>query len=375
MAGLSKRGNTYYVTWRDSHGIVRRRSTGCKDKSAAETVKRQVEKELLIDRTDPFAKWRRIPLTQHAMDYRDYQLSIGTSERQVIQIFARICRTIDESGIRNTCEITVSKVTTTIDGMRMVPHSPNRKAETYPPLSLRTKNFYAKAMKQLTRWMVCERRLEHDPLLHVPMRKVDTDLRHNRRALSDDEFAKLFTAAERSDNSVEGIAGPDRAFLYLMARLTGLRRSELASLTAESFLFVSEPMIIVEAAYSKHRERDVVPLHPDLLPLIRERIKSLPNGNPLFPGLKQRKTAKMMRFDLEAAGIPYKDKDNRFADFHALRHTFITKAWETEASADVVMSLARHRSLQMTIRYTHVDRTAQNRAMQSMRSPLEDGQE
>ncbi len=75
----------------------------------------------------------------------------------------------------------------------------------------------------------------HDPLLHVPMRKVETDIRHNRRALTDEEFLKLVQAAEKSDKSVEGMTGPERSFLYAMARMTGLRRSELASLTTASF--------------------------------------------------------------------------------------------------------------------------------------------
>ena len=74
---------------------------------------------------------------------------------------------------------------------------------------------------------------QHDPLLHVPMRKVDTDIRHDRRALTDDEeFLKLVEAARKSAKSVEGMTGPERSFLYTMARMTGLRRSELASLTA-----------------------------------------------------------------------------------------------------------------------------------------------
>ena len=37
-----------------------------------------------------------------------------------------------------------------------------------------------------------------------------------------------------------------------------------------------------------------------------------------------RKTAKMMRLDLERVGIPYYDERGRVADFHANRHTFIT---------------------------------------------------
>jgi hypothetical protein len=32
----------------------------------------------------------------------------------------------------------------------------------------------------------------------------------------------------------------------------------------------------------------------------------------------------MLRIDLGAAGIPYQDESGRFADFHSLRHTFIT---------------------------------------------------
>jgi integrase len=298
------------------------------------------------------------------------QQKLGTTKKQVEQIHARITRIIEAAKVRHASELTVSRVTTTIDALRMVPQSPNRKPETYPPLSLRTKNFYAKAIKQLTAWMVREKRLEHDPLLHVPMRKVDTDIRHDRRALTDEEFLKLVEAARKSAKSVEGMTGPERSFLYTMARMTGLRRSELASLTAASFTLAGDSFVIVEAGYSKHREQDVLPLHPDLVPLIQEQIRHLHNGDPLFPLLEQRKTAQMMQVDLEVAGIPYQDADGLYADFHALRHSFISRAWESGETPDVVMSLARHRSLQMTMRYTHVDRSAQVRAVKAMRSPL-----
>jgi len=376
MAGLSKRGSTYYVTWRDSHGIVRRRSTGCKDKSAAEKVKRQIEHELLIDRHDPIAKWRRIPLKEHAKDYRDYQRSIGTGQKQTSQVYARINRIINEAGIRNASELTVSRITITIDRLRMVPQSPNRRPETYPTLSLRTKNFYAKSIKQLTAWMVREGRLERDPLLHIPMRKIETDIRHDRRALNDGEFCKLVCAAENSKTKIEGMSGADRAFLYTLARFTGLRRGELASLSVESFVLnLQHPYLVIEAAYSKHRERDTIPLHPDVVPVILKGIALLVDGSLLFPLLKQRKTAKMIRHDLKQAGIAYCDEHGKFADFHALRHGYITKLWESGARPDVIMSLARHRSLEMTMRYSHTDQSARIAAINSLTSPLADDAE
>lgn len=354
------------------HVSTRKTTTNCKDKSAAIRIKKRIELELELDQRDPFAKWKRTSLKEHANDYLDYQLSIGTSNKQAEQVHSRIIRIIENADIRFCHELSVAKVTTTIDRLRMVPQSPNRKPETYPTLSLRTKNFYGKAIKQLIAWGVRERRFESDPLLHLPMRKVDTDIRHDRRALMNDEFNRLTNAAAQSEKTVEGMTGPDRAFLYKLARMTGLRRSEIASLYPASFQLTGSPQVVVEAAYSKHRERDIIPLHPDLVPLIQKRLSETTNGDPLFPFLEQRKTADMIQVDLSVAKIVYEDSEGRFADFHALRHSFITGLWQSGVSPEVVMALARHRSLQMTMRYTHVDRRDQIKAIQTMLSPLEE---
>lgn len=169
--------------------------------------------------------------------------------------------------------------------------------------------------------------------------------------------------------SVEGMTGPERAFLYRMARTTGLRKSELGSLTPRSFCFDDPPRLIVEAAYSKHRESDTVFIHPDMAAEIQSRLVGLEPHQPLFPLLSQRKTADMMQVDLKAAGIPYQDESGLFADFHALRHTFVTKAWETKAAANVVMNLARHKDITTTLRYNHKDQQAQIQAINAMTPP------
>ena len=53
---------------------------------------------------------------------------------------------------------------------------------------------------------------------------------------------------------------------------------------------------------------------------------------PIFKLPYRTNSARMLRGDLEAAGIAYKDDAGRVADFHALRHTFSypishTAAW------------------------------------------------
>lgn len=122
----------------------------------------------------------------------------------------------------------------------------------------------------------------------------------------------------------------------------------------------------LEAAYSKHRRKDVLPLHPDLVPRLREWLSPLAANQVLFPDLAGRKTFTMIKKDLKIAGIKYRDSQGKFADFHALRHTFITRAWSTGATPDVVRALARHCDINLTLKYTHTTPAAQADAMRRM---------
>ena len=67
------------------------------------------------------------------------------------------------------------------------------------------------------------------------------------------------------------------------------------------------------------------------------------------------RTAQMVRKDPEAAGIPFWDGSGRVADFHALRHTFITRLARSGVMPAVAMELARHSSITLTMScYTHI---------------------
>ena len=45
------------------------------------------------------------------------------------------------------------------------------------------------------------------------------------------------------------------------------------------------------------------------------------------------KTNKMMQADLDVAEVDYKDASGRYADFHSLRHTYITNIGRLPATA------------------------------------------
>ena len=173
--------------------------------------------------------------------------------------------------------------------------------------------------------------------------------------------------------------------LYRVAAMTGLRASELASLTPASFdLNADPPTVTVQAACSKHRREDVLPIHSDLAARLRrwlsERERAQDDQNAilslnrsantpcerLFPGTWATRAFKMICLDLDAAGIPYATDDG-VADFHSLRHTFISNLARGGVHPKLAQQLARHSSITLTMdRYSHVGLLDMNAALESL---------
>ena len=68
--------------------------------------------------------------------------------------------------------------------------------------------------------------------------------------------------------------------------------------------------------------------------------------------------------------LAYRDSSDRVIDFHALRHTYISRIVQSGASAKVCQTLARHGDVRLTLgRYAHVglhDLTAAVEGMPSL---------
>ena len=130
--------------------------------------------------------------------------------------------------------------------------------------SVQTRNHYLKSAKSFTRWLVRDRRTSMDALAHLSRLNVNTDRRHDRRALSPEEFSRLLGAA-RTGQPVESISGPDRAMMYTLAAWTGFRKGEIGSLTLRSLdLDADPPTATVAACFSKRVAEDTQMLHPEL---------------------------------------------------------------------------------------------------------------
>jgi integrase len=142
----------------------------------------------------------------------------------------------------------------------------------------------------------------------------------------------------------------------------------------------------VQAAYSKHRRKDVQPIRRDLADLLRPWLTGKEAGRPVFA--MPDKPIKLIRTDLDAAReawikevrskeecqtrrqsdfLAYCNSAERFVDFHALRHTYISRLVASGANIKVAQELARHSTPTLTLgRYAHVQLVDQTRALDAL---------
>jgi integrase len=352
---------------------------------------------------DDFEEHRGRPLLEHLEDFRRYLLAKGNVERYVATVFSHCRELITGCRFEEFRDIQPSAIVEFLAGLRtkqppalsssqrefdagelaallgvarasvwrMVKRgqahvegqgrSRRFSRETVDSLlsrrggiGIQTSNHHLTSIKQFSKWMVKDRRSPDDPLAGLSRQNASTDVRRSRRALARAEFAALLAAAAQGKD-FRGVSGGDRAMLYRVASQTGLRASELASLTPASFDLTGDtPTVTVEAAYSKHRRRDVQPIRADVAAVIVDYLGKKAKG-PVWPGTWPDAGAEMIRLDLAAAGIPYVDDAGRVYDFHSIRHQFISDLAAAGVHPKAAQELARHSTITLTMNhYTHL---------------------
>ena len=325
------------------------------------------EKVGIIEPTD---KHRKTPFSKHEADYQRHLEAKANAKRYIEIAICRVKAIVAGCKFRSIADISPSKLANWLKQQR----DKNK-------FGISTSNDYLVAMKAFCNWLVREERLLRNPLAHLQRLNTETDVRRKRRVLTPDELDRLIKATGAGKHRAIGkFSRSARAMLYRLAAFTGLRAQELASLTAQSFdLDGNPPTVRVEACYSKHRRQDTLPLADDLVERLRTFLASQPaknHGTRLWSGQWFRKAARMIRQDLTNARKAWieeapegperearektdylkdKDKDGCVADFHALRHGFITYLVTANVPPKVAQTLARHSTITLTMdRYAHL---------------------
>ncbi|MEP3479771.1 MAG: tyrosine-type recombinase/integrase [Fuerstiella sp.] len=357
----AKKGSCYYLEYTDHAGCVRRRK-GFTDKGLTNQLAAKLENEAMLRRQgliDPeqerIASMRDVRLKDHLDDFHAALVAKGSTAVHIRKTVNRIKFIIESGSMLLSQDIDGESVESVLQEML-----------SEDQIGHRTYNHYVQAMDSFCRWMVPKRMLVN-PLAGMARLNTEVDIRHPRRALSPYEVGQLVESARSSGESIQTFDGELRARLYLTSYLTGLRRRELASLTPKSFqLGIEQPILVVQAACSKHRKKDTLPVHPELKALLVDWLPELSENEHLFPKVDRKKTWLMVRKDLERVGIPYRTEEG-IADFHAAgRHSYVTGLLTNGVDLAKASQLARHSDVRMTMRYTHIGLSEQAKSLESL---------
>ena len=406
-----KPSKCWYFDYRDENGTVRR-VKGFTDIRATEQLAAEMERKVARQRVglfDPAEEHARRPLTEHLSDYAAHLRSKGNCPEHNQATTAKVSAILAGCGFVFPVDLDAGKVSawladrrrpgravelppggtfssseaarllgTTVDAVRRfvarhrlptVGTGRNRRLtraaveflveHRSKGASPRTVNGYIVALQGFVRWLVKSKRIGSNPLETLSLVNTAADVRRRRRELTAAELQQLLTATRTSGRTFRGLTPEDRYFLYLVAAATGFRARALANLTPENFdLTPPSAMVTLPARFDKSRRGKVQPLPSDVAAALRPYLAQKAAGRPIWGGTWHVTAAgsEMIRRDLDAAGIPYaiEGPDGpEYADFHALRHTYLTLLGRHGVDLRTAQELAGHSTPQLTARYSH----------------------
>lgn len=376
----------YYGQYRDGTGRRVVRSTGCRTRQAAMAVlndwtarAEKVKAGIISSAEDAVADHVDTPLATHFDDFIDHMAGRGVTEVHRKNTRAYLDRVARECGFRRLNDLDRTEFEKWLA------------ARITDGMSARTRNGHRTALVSFANWCVETRRLVANPFDRLPKANEKADRRRQRRALTEDEIARLLDAARRRPllekitvrrgrnkgkplgkvseqyrKELEEI-GRERALIYRTMLLTGLRRGELASLTVGQLdLDGPHPCAVLHAADEKNRQGNTIPFRADLAAELRDWLADklarareqamkrsepvparLPPDTPLFS--VPRGLLRIFDRDLALAGIPKHDDRGRTVDLHALRHTFGTMLSRAGVPPRVAQAAMRHSTIDLTM--------------------------
>lgn len=263
----------------------------------------------------------KVLLADHLPDYLAYMEREGFAPTHRDQCEAALRKILDAHKLTTAGRVNAEKLAAGLEADRKAGRPPG---DGTRPLSLRTRNSWTATLKAFGNWLVATRRAVYNPFHLLPLANAEKARVRVRRHGEPKDLKKLIEAA-RADGEYQGLGGPDRAALYLLALYSGLRAGALFQLTPESFTWSGKVPVSVYAPArgQKAGEDHGIPLRGYAARELAGWLKGKPAGELLFRVRSGRpRTARMIRHDLTAAGLRYADAAGRVLDFHALRVSF-----------------------------------------------------
>ena len=280
-----------------------------------------LRREGVVDpRLDGLAEADRVPIREHVEAYLLHLRAADRSTRTLGDARQHLDWILSETNAARLSNLTLDAVTRALDGLR----AKGRAA--------RTVNHHGGRVKAFLRW--CERtgRIASSPLQNLPKLNQTRNRRRVRRALTDEELARLFGVADERG----------RGLWYRMAFFAGLRRSDLRRLRWGD---VDLERGAITISRGKAKRVDEVPIHAELRVALVQAGPGHP-GARVFPGAVTNVTR---RKDFERAGIALVDEEGRHADLHALRSSLHTRLAREGVPPQIAQRIMRHADYRTTL--------------------------
>lgn len=357
--GESRRAKTW---WLVAHvgGERLHVTTGARDRRAAELIAADIVRRAELKRAgvvDPFEEHQGKTLAKHLEEFLTTMRARNVVGKYVRDRHDCLTAYFAHGPYRRLKDLTLVTASAYVEQVKAT------------GVSARTVNRHVQALKQFGRWLATTRRAQFDPFDGLRQLNEAEDRRHERRALTPDEAARLLDAARtRPLREAEDLRcnagvsdaerarllrlGETRALVYALALGTGLRMGEIQRLR---WCDAEGGVVRVPAASAKSRRDQSVPLPARIVSLLTDyRAASARSTDTVVPARGMPNTLTFDR-DLAAAGIAKRDEQGRVVDRHALRTTMISWLAATGAHPRTAQALARHADVETTMqRYTDV---------------------
>ncbi|MEX0652558.1 MAG: tyrosine-type recombinase/integrase [Phycisphaeraceae bacterium] len=392
----------WYMRYRDADGIMRRESTGCREKQAAQkklaNVVADVEKVqtgILTSQEKQIASHAERPLSEHLENYLMHLTRKRIRGRKVSALYlanirGRLERLVEACRWRRLRDITRDRMERWLDDAEV------------DGLAASTRNEYLISLSAFCNWAMKTDRLAKNPVVGIGKADRASDRRRVRRALTAEEVTRMLDAARRrpvaevgrkpvplpdedkygrsswtretltaenferchaeglkqlADNArrrteLEAL-GRQRALFYLLAVSTGLRWGELASLTIGQLHLnaVPAPYLSLNPEDTKNARGASIPLRADVVEELRRYLTERNLDRYDTKLFDTPPTIRVFDADIQAAGIPKRDDRDRVIDIHSLRHTFGTHLSASGVHPRTAMAAMRHSRMELTMNY------------------------
>jgi len=395
MASVFKRGGkkakgAWYASWYDHQGKRQTQSTRTTDKATAERIAKKYEADAalrrdgVIDPTlDAIGKESQRSIESHLADYESKMKVAGRDPKYIDATIGYIRAIAKAAGFKTASDIAADPVTLFAEDLQA------------KGKSARTVQAHLTAIKGFTKWLTTHHKLPRDPLAKVTKPNPKTDRRHERRMLLPEEWQWLRAVTANSGERC-GMTGAERAALYATAILTGLRSSELRSVTkGRLYLDAKPPYVTCTAGDTKNGELARQYISPELAAELQAIVATKIGNAPVFKMPHVANVSAMFKRDVRAARSAWlkaaknapeererRDRSNFLIDvnhtgerldFHALRHTCGAWLSMTGAHPKTVQTIMRHSTITLTMdTYGHLFPGQEAGAVASMREMLTD---